>query len=398
MAREIFISIYLFIFRITFNLLKLLPQKEKTTFVASFGDNAYYVIQELVPGYDGQVIVLKTRRCRLDFSEFSNVTELQFESMNLVHFFLSIYHLATSKVVFVDNYFGCLSVMKFKVNVVCVQLWHAAGAIKKFALQDPSISTRSKRALKRFKDVYKRFDYVIVGSEKMANIFQASFGLQQKNMLQTGIPRTDFFYDRIEKKLVVDELTTTYPVIKDKKVILYAPTFRDGQLSDPEIDLNIKQMYESLHEEYVLFLKLHPVVQVRQKHEYEGFIYDVSSYPDINHLLLIADILISDYSSIPFEYALLDKPMIFHAYDLEPYSFSRGFWEDYKSSVPGPVTKDTLEIIDVIKKNEFDFQEIRNFSKNWNVYSYGNSSKNVISAVYSKNQSLTKIRDSQASL
>lgn len=393
MARELGISIYLFMFRLIFQFFKLFPQKEKTTFIASFGDNTFYVAKELLESYQGQVIILKTGKCRTDFSSLSGIKVLRFESLNIVHFILSIYHLATSKVVFVDNYFGCLSVMNFKANVVCVQLWHAAGAIKKFGLLDPSITSRTERSLKRFKEVYKRFHIVAVGSEKMADIFKASFDVGNESILRTGIPRTDFFYDKAATEEVVDRLISRYPVVQNKKVILYAPTFRDGQLKSPEIALDIEKMYEELHEDYVLFLRLHPAVKVNVKTDFKDFVYNVSDYDDINHLLLISDLLISDYSSIPFEYSLLEKPMIFHAYDLEPYTFSRGFWEDYKSNIPGPVTKSTDEIIKVIQSNDFNYEKIKAYANVWNKYSDGHSSKNLIAALYQNEHSYKKLRE-----
>ena len=394
MSREIVISVYLFVFRVIFNLFKLFPQREKTVLITSFGDNAYYIAKELMETYHGQVVILKTPRCRTDFKEFDNAKVLSFESMNLLHTVQSIYHLATSKVVFVDNYFGCLSVMNFKENVVCVQLWHAAGAIKKFGLLDPSIANRSEKSKKRFKEVYQRFHYVVVGSEKMANIFKESFGIDSENILRTGIPRTDFFYDKETNDPLIKRLINLYPVINEKKVILYAPTFRDGELKSPDINLDIERLHKELSDDYVLFLRLHPAMQVTVKNDFEDFVYDVSSYEDVNHLLLVTDILISDYSSIPFEYALLERPMIFHAYDLEPYSFSRGFWEDYKSNVPGPVTKTTEEIIRTILEDDFSIEKIRNYARQWNQFSYGHSSKNVISAIYEKENDIGKVKES----
>lgn len=400
MAREFTISVYLFVFRMIFTLFKLFPQKEKTTFITSFGDNAHFVAKELVGSYQGQVVILKTSRCRTDFSNIDNVKVLRFESLNLLHSLQSIYHLATSKVVFVDNYFGCLSVMNFKANVTCVQLWHAAGAVKKFGLMDPATAQRSGRSKKRFEEVYKRFHFVAVGSEKMASIFKASFNISDDNILRTGIPRTDLFFDGDEKEKLIKRLINFYPGVGTggKKVIMYAPTFRDGELKSQQVELDLERMRQELSDDYVLFLRLHPAVSSKLAlDDYEGFVYNVSSYHDINHLLLITDILISDYSSIPFEFALLERPMIFHAYDLEPYSFSRGFWEDYKGNMPGPVTKTTEEIIDAIKADQFSFEKIRHFSRQWNEHSYGFSSRNIIDAIYETDHDFHKRTGSEVS-
>jgi teichoic acid glycerol-phosphate primase len=383
MFREIAISCYLLIFRILFSTFKLIPQKEKTVFVASFGDNAFYVANELIK-FNKNIVILKTRSCKISFEKLKqpNISIITFTAANPLNFVRSIYHLATSKVIFFDNYFGFLSVTKFKENVICVQLWHAAGAIKQFGLMDPSIKIRGKRAIKRFLSVYKSFQYVVVGSEKMVNIFCKSFNLNNHNMLRTGIPRTDFFYQKDKHQEIIGDLRIKYPFIKNKKVILYAPTFRDHELNAFQLALDIPLMEKELGQDYVLLLKLHPSITTSMSIDNSNFVFNVSDFHNINYLLLITDLLITDYSSIPFEFSLLEKPMIFFTYDLEEYSKSRGFWEDFHSNVPGPIAKNTEEVIQLIKENRFDLDKIRNFATEWNKYSRGNSSKNLVKYIY----------------
>ena len=194
MPRELAVSLYLFVFRILFNTFKLFPQKKKTIFVASFGDNILFTLKELEKRTDEQVVVLKTSQCKVDF-DAPDRTILDFEPRHFFDWIRSIYHLATATMVMVDNYFGFLAVTRFKPNVSCVQLWHAAGAVKRFGLKDPSIHNRSSRAIHRFHQVYQRFDHVVVGSDKMAAIYCESFGISDERILRTGIPRTDFFFD-----------------------------------------------------------------------------------------------------------------------------------------------------------------------------------------------------------
>ncbi|WP_088052309.1 CDP-glycerol glycerophosphotransferase family protein [Virgibacillus dakarensis] len=380
MARELVVTVYLFVFQILFNGFKLFPQKKKAIFVASFGDNILYTLNELKKHTNYPVVILKTSQCKVDFEHDDNV--LNFESMNLLQWIQAIYHLATADKVFVDNYFGFLAVTDFKPNVQCVQLWHAAGAIKRFGLKDPSVENRSERALERFKSVYQRFTHVVVGSEKMAAIFRQSFGLANEAILRSGIPRSDFFFNIQEKKNVEQELRQIYPVTNRKKVILYAPTYRDDQLNKAEIALEIEKLYEKFHDDYVLFLRLHPAVKHEFRNQHSDFVYDVSDVTDINHLLVITDILITDYSSIPFEFSLLERPMIFFAYDLDKYERTTGFWEDYETLVPGPVVDNTDDLIDVIENGYFDIERIKDFANLWNQYSKGNASKTLINKLY----------------
>src|SRR5699024_1312992 len=138
------------------------------TLVTSFGDSVLYTVNEIENGTDGKVVILKTAQCRVTFGESARRSGLEFEVTRSFDWVRSMYHLATSRFVCVDNYFGFLAAVRFRAGVECIQLWHAAGAIKQFGVKDPSIESRTERARSRFKMVYGRFDHVVVGSEKMA--------------------------------------------------------------------------------------------------------------------------------------------------------------------------------------------------------------------------------------
>ncbi|NRK74474.1 CDP-glycerol glycerophosphotransferase family protein, partial [Salmonella enterica subsp. enterica serovar Typhi] len=122
--------------------------------------------------------------------------------------------------------------------------------------------------------------------------------------IEVGIPRTDIFFDKTYIEKVRNSFYTKYPILKNKQVILYAPTFRDNKEETSELLLNISYLKEYLESDYILIIKLHPSIKnAIDLTNYEGFIYDFSDYPTMNDLLFIADILITDYSSIPFEYS-----------------------------------------------------------------------------------------------
>lgn len=382
MVREIFVSLYLFVFRLLFDCFKLLPQKKKTIFVASFGVNILYTLKELEKQTDEKVVILKSSSCKINYKESSNRKQLNFNPVNVLDWVQSIYHLATSRTIFVDNYYGFLAVTKFKKNATCIQLWHAAGAIKQFGLKDLSIENRPKKAYKRFKMVYQRFNYVVVGSENMADIFKEGFGISKQQILRTGIPRTDFFFDSKAKEEVSETLKLQFPIIKEKKVILYAPTYRDNEMNVTDLKMDIDIMYNELKDDYVLFLRLHPAVSATLDNNYPDFVFNVSTNYNINHLLVISDILISDYSSIPFEFSILNRPMIFFAYDIDEYAEKRGFWDNYDKLVPGPIVENTDDLIDVLKLDDFDMKQINDFSNEWNRYSDGRSSEHLIKVIY----------------
>jgi CDP-glycerol glycerophosphotransferase (TagB/SpsB family) len=389
MVREIVIGLYLILFKIQFNFFKLLPIKEKVTFVGSYGQNSIDVYKEMARQqikYD--VVFLCKPGSDITKDQYGNVKVLAFETINIVDMIRSIFHLATSKYVIVDNYFGFLAVTNFKEEVQCIQLWHAVGAVKQFGLKDKSVPFRTKKTQQRFTRVYEKFHKVVVGSDAMANVFQEAFNIPMGSFLRTGIPRTDLFFDKLKQNEVINNLLIKNPNWSEKKVILYAPTFRDNQLDHFQLKMDFELMQRALGDEYILLLKLHPALRnhTNYKNLFSDFVYDCSSYRNVNELLLITDVLITDYSSIPYEYALLNRPMIFFAYDLEEYQEQRGLWEDYKDSVPGPITNNTQNIVDIIKEDNFDLEQIRRFSRKWNQYSRGDSSRNLVEYLVGQHQ------------
>ncbi|MCQ2008798.1 CDP-glycerol glycerophosphotransferase family protein [Sporolactobacillus sp. STSJ-5] len=311
------------------------------------------------------------------FTHFGSTGEMviPFETMNIWQFVRSAYHLATAKLVVVDNYFGFLSVVNFKKDVLCIQLWHACGAFKTFGLKDHSVTFRSARARARFSTVYRHFDKIVVGSDAMEAIFRQSFGLGDAHFIHLGIPRTDLFFDLKKQAEIKDSLNK---MSSGKKIILYAPTFRDQPLEELGLDLN--RMEEELSKDYVLILRLHPsdrgkMINLSWDHK---FLIDGSKWNSVNELLLGTDLLVTDYSSIPFEFALLNRPMIFFPYDLNSYEKNRGLWENYEQMVPGPVANSTDEVIRLIKRDTFDLRQIAAFSEKWNRYSTGQSSSKIV--------------------
>ena len=381
MLRELAIAGYLAVFKVAFTLLKMFPQPKRVSFVISFEENVIHLYRQLRKHNPSlEMVFLCAATVSEEFKQEINAQIIPFEKRSIRDWITSVYYLATSKVVIIDNYYGFLSVVNFKKNVECIQIWHAAGALKTFGLKDHSITSRSRAARRRFQQVYDQFDRIVVGSEEMAAIFSEAFNAPVQRMLRTGIPRTDFFYEQDTIHAIKASVYKKYPQLVGKKLILYAPTYRDGQLDNNEIHLDLKKMQQALQDEYVLLIKLHPAVKTINHYEeqYPNFVVDFSAYKRVNELLLMADYLITDYSSLPFEYALLTKPMIFFPYDQDYYRQERGLIHDYEKIVPGPVVHDTDQLIKVIEANQFDEQMIKDFSDRWNRYSKGESSDNLV--------------------
>lgn len=276
-----------------------------------------------------------------------------------------------------DNYFLMTSVLRKRYSTTCIQVWHANGALKKFGLEDASNSERSPRDIERFKRVYASFDYIVTGSDHMREIFKSSFGVNDERFLPTGVPMTDVYYDQCLPSLIPND----FP--KGKKLLLYAPTYRDFAMDDLVLPFSKEQLQTELNGDYILLVKLHPSVKHLAKAETDGeWIFDVSDQP-LYPLLCTCDVLMTDYSSIVFEYALLEKPVLFFTYDLDTYRAKRGLVDRYEDIIPGKacVTQDML-LKELLHLNESDHRErIKTFAEEWNQYSKGESSQQLLSFI-----------------
>lgn len=374
--KKIAIYIYMLAVKVVGGLARLFPMQQKVVFLISFEENPAAIIKQMeldkfTPNtfvfYDPRINVTNISR---DF--------LKLKPKNVAQFIPLMFHLNTAKVVVTDNYFVELAGAKWRKGASCIQIWHANGALKKFGWEDKAAQKRTTADKKRFQAVYQRFTNVVVGSDEMALIFQKSFLLDEKQLLKIGVPRTDYFFDKEKLKANYD-WTFQSLNLSNKKQLLYAPTFRDDELQNTSLHLDIAEMERALGEEYQLILKLHPSISNDLEKLDSDFVVYVDKETPIETLLPVVDILITDYSSIPFEFALLEKPMIFYTYDLQVYDKARGLSDGFLETIPGQPVFTTTELIEEIKKGSFDLEKVRQFATKWNKYSDGSSSLRFVS-------------------
>ncbi|MFC6201773.1 CDP-glycerol glycerophosphotransferase family protein [Lactiplantibacillus nangangensis] len=270
--------------------------------------------------------------------------------------------LATSRYVILDDFYPLVYPLHIRENADLIQVWHAVGAFKTFGYSRLGMPGGPKLQSLN----HRNYTKALVSSHNIADKYAEGFGIGDDKIAPLGIPRTDVFFDEPKKKAIRERLEEELPFIKGKKVILFAPTFRgNGQQSAyyPFEMLNFKEIYEALHEDYVFLLKIHPFVQNKPTlpYEYSDFYYDVSDYREINDLLLVADQLITDYSSVCFEYALLKRPMVFFAPDLADYMQSRSFYFDYFDFIPGTLAENTHDLIAQLEKPTLNQAKIDGF-------------------------------------
>ncbi len=307
------------------------------------------------------------------------------------------FDLATSEYIILEDLSRSTIAIKLKKGQQLCQLWHAPGAFKKFGY--------SRNDLKTVHPAYKKYTKAIVSSKEIENCYAEAFGITEDKVKATGIPRTDAFFDKKYIKEIKEKLYLDYPKLKDKKVILFAPTYRGRPFSDEasyEIDtLKLDKIYEELKDEYIFVFKWHPaiynniqrgIIEMPDIQKYNGFYMDLSDYRDINDLLFITDILITDYSSVIFDYALLNKPLIYFTYDLEDYENGRGLYYDFKEYVYGDVTKNTEELIKAIKAENMQEEKRDKFMKKFMDACDGNATKKTVEWIFGKPKNKNKKR------
>lgn len=297
--------------------------------------------------------------------------------------------MATAKYVFMDEATHIFAKIKLREGTELVQLWHGCGAFKKFgySVTDGKFGA-SQRAKTRY-PVHTNYTLVTVSGNEAIPHFEEAMNLKDKGIVRaTGVSRTDIFYDSEFKNNSYEKLHSLIPESENKKIILYAPTFRGNVESAEAPDkLDIKAMSHSLSDNYILIIKHHPLVRNRPLIESPDFAFDLSDEMSIDELLCVSDICISDYSSLVFEYSLLERPMIFFAYDLDEYFDSRGFYYDYDELTPGPVFSATDEITDYILNidSHYDKNTVINFRNKFMSACDGKATQRIINEIFREN-------------
>ena len=240
---------------------------------------------------------------------------------------------------------------------VYIQTWHGT-PLKKIGLDVPGSDLD-------YAHEGEKFSYMISPSKYCSEKLVSAFGLQGREdiVLETGYPRNDalFTFDQAKVNSILRELD----VPRGKKIILYAPTFRDNKHSEVSgyenaSGLDFDKLKEQIGDEYIILFRAHYFVAKNMDFEkYKDFVIDVSDYEDVNDLYIVSDMLITDYSSVFFDYANLKRPIIFYMYDYEDYKANaRDFYLD-QNELPGPITKTQDELVKEIEETRFFIPDAR---------------------------------------
>jgi CDP-glycerol glycerophosphotransferase (TagB/SpsB family) len=300
-----------------------------------------------------------------------------------------IQDVATAKYVFLNEGSNVFSSLKIRPETIVTQTWHGCGAFKKFGFSTADLIFGDNRKEMTKFPFNKNYTHVTVSSPEVVWAYEEAMNLKKRKGIvkATGVSRTDVFYDPEFIQNAFKKLHGLMPESVGKKVILYAPTFRGrvAKAESPDM-LSIPMFYEHLKDDYVLIIKHHPVVKKPPVIDgmYQEFAQDFTEAMSIEELLCVSDICISDYSSLVFEYALFERPMIFFSYDLDEYFDWRGFYYDYYELAPGPVLTTNLDMIDYIKNidTRFDKQRVVDFKNKFMSSCDGHATERIMDMVF----------------
>ena len=275
----------------------------------------------------------------------------------------AIYLLATSDIVLIDDYCGLLGELDIAPETRIIQLWHAGSGFKSIGYSRFGTYGPAGRV-----GAHRKYTYAITGSKNLIPVYAEAFGIEESAVVATGLPRIDTFLNKERTQKVIAGFFDQYPNLNGKRIILFAPTFRGRGIEDAYYDysrIDFGKLYEMCGETSVVLFRMHHFVTVPVPipPEYADRLLDFESFPETNDLLHVADVLITDYSSVVYEFSLLDKPMLFYAYDKDLYSAVHGFHRDYGATAPGKVCSTFDALVKALQNEDYGMSRLEAFRR-----------------------------------
>lgn len=291
-----------------------------------------------------------------------------------------------------------------KKNQIYLQCWHGTPLKRlRYDIEVNGSSMNSVSEIRKRNDMdARKFDYFISPSKTCTLRFVSAFNLKKLGkediIIEEGYPRNDSLFNRSDKDIKAIKKKLGLP--NDKKVIFYLPTFRDNQHDSSigytyKLEIDFDSLMKKFSKEYVILFRPHYfIANSIDLSKYKGFIYNVSKYDEINDLYLVSDIILTDYSSVFYDFANLKRPMMFYMYDLDLY---KGKLRDFYTSLdelPGPISETQEELERDLKNIDKIFKENKEkydkFNKKYNYLDDGDASLRVIKKVFKNEFKVSK--------
>lgn len=287
------------------------------------------------------------------------------------YFTKSLYHLATSHICILDSYWPAVSLLKHKKNLKVIQIWHAIGKIKQSGYQTLGKKSGRNAEYARALNMHGNYDYVIAGAKFWNQYYCRSFGIKKDKILNYGLPRIDYLINTEKKNR--ENFFSRYPVLKNRKIILYAPTFRRNMRSHWEEILDV------IDDGYALIVKKHPGEYAHSPKQHKNVFY-MDEFKTIE-LMAVCDYFITDYSAGALEAAVLKKKTYYWTYDYEDYVRNNGLNIELDKEAAPYVFTDIRKLMDSIRSGKYDESFMERYREKFLPEELGNSTEKIVKLI-----------------
>ncbi|MGM9874569.1 MAG: CDP-glycerol glycerophosphotransferase family protein [Bacilli bacterium] len=366
--KYLLIKVAIFLLNIIYFFLKLFPVKNKIVMISRQSNSETIdfklIRKEIEKHHKYKVIVLCKK---LEGKENAKISSLISYAFNMLR---QMYNLATSKVCIIDSYCICVSVLKHKKKLKIIQIWHSIGTMKKFGYEILDQEEGSSSKMAKVMKMHNNYDVVLCGGEGYIDDLCRGFNCKKDIIKVIPLPRVDEIIDRNKIIKLKKKIYSKYPKLKNKKNILYCPTFRKNEY-------NMKKYVQELidkvdYSKYNLIIKLHPLSKINITDK-RVILAPIFSSTD---MISVSDYVITDYSCILYEAGLSHKPLYFYCFDYDEYNKNRSLNIDYYNELPGVVSKDINKILYSINNEKYDYIKLNKFIKKY-ININGNSSERI---------------------
>ena len=268
----------------------------------------------------------------------------------------SMRQLARARVCVLDSYWPAVSMLRHKERLAVIQMWHAMGKIKKSGYQSVGKEFGRSSMIAHELRMHRNYDVIIAGGKAFNPFYCASFGVDESVLYNVGLPRMDMLRENVDK--CRKQFFDAYPELEGKKLVLYAPTFRKGQMLDPK---PLTDAFDSGGDR-ALIIKRHPNQMLELSSLGSALTCDKVSTATV---LSVCDCVITDYSAITIEAAVLGKPVYFYLYDYEDYLSKNGLNVKLFDEFPDCVFTDAEKLFKAICDGHYDFENYNKFCEKY---------------------------------
>ncbi|MDO4485185.1 MAG: CDP-glycerol glycerophosphotransferase family protein [Bacillota bacterium] len=329
--------------------LKLLPVQKKILFLSR---------QSNSPSID---IALLSERIAAEHPDYQTVILCRKIGPGLMgkisycfHMLRQMYHLATSQAVILDSYAILVSLLKHRRSLLVIQMWHSVGTMKKFGYSILDQPEGSSSSIAIPMNMHKNYDYILCAGEGYRSHLAEGFNYPKDKVVILPLPRVAALQNKEFMASKRNEIYAAYPELRCKKNILYVPTFRKNESEKESFNealASLKSAFEPFSSKYNLIIKAHPLSDIES---------DCKEFTSFD-MLAAADYVISDYSCIIYEAAILHLPLYFYTYDYETYTETRDIYMDYPREIPSSMYSDPTALMKCIDTEVYDMERLERF-------------------------------------